>query len=118
MESLVNIGIILSYVMVAFAALTAVGFGVKKMMQNTNNDKKTLYTAGGLVVAFIIAYLLASDEVLGFITVDEYSVPEVKNEIVASSAKNVGMGLTAFYLLAIGAIGAVSYAEFSKVFSK
>ena len=109
MESLINIGIILTYLMVGFAALTAIGFGVKKMMQKNNNAKKTLYTIGGLVTILIFSYLIASDEVLG-----SYE----KYEITASTAKKVGMGLNAFYLLAIGAIGAVLYAELSKVFSK
>jgi len=109
MESLIDIGIILTYLMVGFAALTAIGFGIKKMIQKTNNAKKTLYTIGGLVVVLIFSYLIASDEVLG-----SYE----KYEITASTAKKVGMGLNAFYLLAIGAIGAVLYAELSKVFSK
>ncbi len=109
MESLINIGIILTYLMVGFATLTAIGFGIKKMMQKTNNTKKTLYAIGGLVVILIFSYLIASDEVLG-----SYE----KYEITASTAKKVGMGLTAFYVLAIGAIGAVLYAELSKVFSK
>ena len=109
MESLINIGIILTYLMVGFAALTAIGFGIKKMMQETNNAKKTLYTIGGLVAVLIFSYLIASDEVLG-----SYE----KYEITASTAKKVGMGLNAFYLLAIGAIGAVLYAELSKTFSK
>jgi len=109
MESLINIGIILTYLMVGFAALTAIGFGVKKMMQNTNNAKKTLFTMGALVAVLIFSYLIASDEVL---------VSYEKYEITASTAKKVGMGLNTFYLLAIGAIGAVLYAEFSKTFSK
>ena len=109
MESLVNIGIILSYIMVAFAALATIGFGVQKMMQNTNNAKKTLYTVGGLVIAFIIAYVLASDEVL-----NSYE----KYKITASSSKQVGMGLITFYFLLFGAIAAILYAELSKVFSK
>ena len=109
MESLINIGIILTYVMVAFAALAAIGFGIIKMMQNTNNAKKTLYTAGGLVVALIIAYVLASDEVL-----NSYE----KYKITASSSKQVGMGLITFYFLLFGAIAAILYAELSKVFSK
>jgi NADH:ubiquinone oxidoreductase subunit 6 (subunit J) len=109
MESLVNIGIILSYIMVAFAALATIGFGVQKMMQNTNNAKKTMYTVGGLVIAFIIAYLLASDEIL-----NSYE----KYETTAASSKQVGMGLIAFYFLLFGAIGAVLYAELSKAFSK
>ena len=118
MESVINIGLILTYLMVGFAALTAIGFGIKKMMLKPNNAKKTLYTIGGLVAVLVFSYLIASDEVLGFITVEEYSSPKNKNEIIVSSAKQVGMGLNTFYLLAIGAIGAVLYAEFSKAFSK
>ena len=109
MESLINIGIILTYAMIAFAALATVGFGIRKMTQNTNNAKKTLYTIAGLVIAFIIAYILASDEVL-----NSYE----KYEITASSSKQVGMGLITFYFLLFGAIAAILYAELSKVFSK
>ena len=109
MENLINIGIILTYIMIVFAALAAVGFGMKKMIQKTNNAKKTLYTIGGLIIVLIFSYFIASDEVLG-----SYE----KYEITASTDKIVGMGLTTFYLLAIGAIGAVLYAELSKTFSK
>ena len=109
MESLINIGIILTYVMVAFAALAAIGFGIKQMMQKTDNAKKTLYSIGGLLAIILLSYLMASDEVL-----DSYK----KYEITASTAKQVGMGLITCYILAIGAIGAIAYAELSKVFSK
>ena len=109
MDSLINIGLNLTYLMIAFAALAAVGFGIKNMTQNTNNAKKTLYTAGGLVVIFIIAYLLASDEIL-----ESYK----KHEITASTAKQVGVGLITFYFLIFGAIAAILYVELSKVFSK
>ena len=109
MENLINIGIILSYLMVGFAALTVISFGVKKMITNTENAKKTLYIIGGLVAVLLFSYLIASDEILG-----SYE----KYEITASTAKKVGMGLTTFYVLAIGAIGAVLYSELSKVFSK
>ena len=109
MEILINIGIILTYVMVAFAAFAAIGFGIKQMMQKTNNAKKTLYTIGGLFVIILLSYLMASDEVLG-----SYE----KYEITSSTAKQVGMGLTTFYILAIGAIGAVLYTELSKSFAK
>ena len=109
MESLINWGIILTYIMVAFAAFAAIGFGIKQMMQKTNNAKKTLYTIGGLFIIIILSYVTASDEVLG-----SYE----KYEITASTAKKVGMGLTTFYILAISAIGAVLYSELSKVFTK
>ena len=109
MESLINIGIILTYLMVGFGALTAIGFGIKKMIANTENTKKTLYTIVGLIIVVIFSYLIASNEVLGSFE---------KYEITASTSKQVGMGLIAFYILMLAAIGAVLYAEFSKVFSK
>ena len=106
---LINIGIILTYLMVGFAALIAIGFGVKKIITNSENAKKTLYTIGGLFVVLIFSYLIASDEVLG--SYEKYG-------ITASTVKRVGMGLNTFYLLAGGAIGAVLYAELSKSISK
>ncbi len=109
MENLVNIGIIISYIMVAFASLASIGFGIKKMIKNTNNAKKTMYTLVGLVITFIIAYLVASDEIL-----QSYE----KYETTAAASKRVGMGLITFYLLLIVAIGSVFYTELSKVFSK
>jgi len=109
MESLINIGIITTYLMVGFAALTAVGFGIKKLITNTENAKKTLYTLVALVAVLLFSYLFASDEILKSFE---------KYEITASTAKNVGTGLITFYVLAIGAIAAVLYAELAKVFSK
>ena len=107
MENLINIGIILSYLMVGFAALTVISFGVKKMITNTENAKKTLYTIVGLIVVIVFSYLIASNEVLGSFE---------KYEITESTSKQVGMGLITFYILMFVAIGAVLYAELSKLF--
>ena len=109
MESLINIGIILTYILVAVGALTAIGFGIKKMIGNTENAKKTLYAIFGLIAVLLISYLAASNEVLG-----SYE----KYETTASTSKNVGMGLITFYFLIFGAVIAVLYTELSNVFSK
>ena len=106
---LINIGISITYIMIFGAALAVVGFSVMQMMKNPNNAKKTLYSIGGLVVVLVLGYLLASSEVLP--TYEKYGVN-------ASTAKRVGMGLNAFYFLAIGAIGSLIYSEFGKVFKK
>ena len=147
MESLINIGIILTYLMIiaggviiltkkywpyflgAFVlvivinsflfsalwllpylvAITILFPIVESFILGSKNAKKMLYSFGGLIAILIISYLMASNEVLG-----SYE----KYEITASAAKQVGMGLTTFYILAIGAIGAVLYAELSKSFAK
>jgi hypothetical protein len=41
-----------------------------------------------------------------------------KYHINSGAAKRVGMGLNAFYFLAIGAVLTVIYTEFGKVFKK
>ena len=109
MEGLINIGIILTYIMIGFAALTAVSFGVKKILSNTKNAKKTLYTIAALATVLLCSYLISSNEVLNSFE---------KYEITQSTSKNVGMGLITFYVLIFGAVGAVLYAELSKIFSK
>ena len=109
MENLINIGIILTYLMIGLAALIAIGFGIKNMIQKTGSAKKTLFTIGGLISIIIIAYISASDEVL-----NEYK----KYNITTSTSKQVGMGLITFYFLIFGAIAAILYSELSKMFSK
>ena len=103
---LINIGIIITYIMIAGAALAVLGFSVIQMTKSPDNAKKTLYTIGGLVVVLIISYLIASAEV--FPSYEKYNIN-------AGSAKRVGMGLFAFYFLAIGAVLTVLYTEFGKV---
>ena len=95
--------------MIGFAALTAVSFGVKKILSNTKNAQKTLYTILGLVVVCVASYVFASDEVL-----QSYE----KYKISTTESKNVGMGLIMFYTLAALAVGAILYSELSKAFSK
>ena len=109
MENLINLGIILTYLMIAIAAITAIGFGVKKIISNKENTKKTLYTLGGLAIILLFSYILASNQVLS--SFEKYNITE-------SISKQVGMGLITFYLLLLGAIGTIIYSELSKLFSK
>ena len=107
--SLINIGIIITYIMVLGAALAVLGFSIIQMIKNPKNAKKTLYTISGLVIVLIISYLIASSEVL-----PSYE----KYQIDSGTAKRVGMGIFTFYFLAIGAILTVFYTEFGKAFKK
>ena len=109
MNSLINIGIILTYVMVILGAAVALYFGIMKLIQNGENAKKTIYTILGLLVICIISYVIASDEVLSSFE---------KYDITSGDSKQVGMGLYVFYLLAFGGIASIIFAEFSKAFKK
>ena len=74
-----------------------------------NKRISALYKFGGFIAILLITYLFSSSEVL-----PSYE----KYNINAGAAKRVGMGLNAFYFLAIGAVLTVIYTEFGKVFKK
>tara|TARA_B100001142_G_scaffold329350_1_gene392327 strand:+ start:2019 stop:2345 length:327 start_codon:yes stop_codon:yes gene_type:complete len=106
---LINIGIIITYIMIFGAALTAIVFSLINMSKNKKNAKKTIYASCVLILVILIAYFISSSEVLPSYT---------KYEIDSGTSKRVGMGLNTFYLLAIGAFMTVLYTEFGKVFKK
>lgn len=99
-----NYGIIICYILFAVATLAAVVFPIIQLIQNPKNAKGALVGVGVLVVVVGISYALAGDN------------NPSNMEITASTAKNVGTGLYAFYLLAAVAIVAVVYSEVSKFF--
>jgi len=102
-EPFIWMGIILSIIGLV---LTLIYFTIN-LIQDFN--PKILYILAGTVCLFIIAYVLASDEVLK---------SWEKYEITPASSKQVGMGLITTLILIIGAIGSIVYAELSKIFSK
>jgi membrane protease YdiL (CAAX protease family) len=108
LSNISNIGIIVTYVMIAFATLATIVFGVKKILQNTKNAKKTIYTIFGFVAVLVFSYIVAADSTAGY----------ENFETTAKTSKQVGMGLITFYFLIISAVIAVVYSELSNVISK
>lgn len=100
-----NYGIIICYILFAVAALAAVVFPVLQLIQNPKNAKGALIGIGALVVVLGISYLLASDV-----------NPTKMEDVTAETAKRVGTGLYAFYILGIVAVAATVYSEVSKLF--
>ena len=99
MVSIVNIGILLTYALIAIGAL----------FSRSGNSKKTLIGISAFIAVVILSFVLASDTVL-----PSYE----KYEISSSSSKRVGMGLYTFYILTTIAIIGVIYSEFTKAFKK
>lgn len=95
------------YLLLAIAAVSAIVFPIITMAQNPANGKNALIGVGGLVVVFVLGYLLSS----GVETLD----PEGKLLATAAEAKMSEAGLIAFYILGAGAIGSIVYAEVSKM---
>ena len=106
---LFTVGLLLywTYLLIGIATVLAVVFPVIFMIQNPKGIKKTLVGIGVMILFFLVAYLIASDEVLP--KYEKYGVDP-------SISKQVGMGLIATYLLGLGAIGAIIYSAVSRIF--
>lgn len=95
------------YFLLVVAAVAAIGFAIVNMVKNPKRAKTSLIGLGALGVIFVIAYALGSDEIL----------PEYREFISDPSAsKQVSMGLIAFYILGIVAVGAAIFSEISRAF--
>lgn len=103
-DTVINIGIYVTYFLVAVAVITTVLFSIFHMVQNLGKAKGALIGVLFLAVIVVIAYFLSSNEVY----------PKFNIGPVAS--KWVGAGiLTTFILVGIALVTAV-YTEVSKLF--
>lgn len=101
-----NYGILLTYILLAVATLTALAFPIKHLIENPKNAKQVAKVAGALFFVYIVSYFMASDEVT-----DHFS----KFNVSPAESKQVGTGLFVFYLLAAGALLSVVFSEVSKM---
>jgi len=104
-----NYGIILTYLLIAGATVAALGFPIKHLISNPKKAKEVGIVLGSLLVIYIIASLIASDEVTEHFT---------KFDVTESQSRRVGAGLIFFYILAAGAIISVVYTEITKMLNK
>ena len=104
-----NYGIILTYILLAVAAIAAIAFPVKHLIANPKKAKQVGMGLGALLVVYILAYLLASDEVT-----EHYA----KFNVTDTQSKQVGTGLILFYILAAGAVISALYSEVGKMINK
>tara|TARA_R110001592_G_scaffold229899_1_gene486573 strand:+ start:1835 stop:2245 length:411 start_codon:yes stop_codon:yes gene_type:complete len=95
------------YLLLAIAAVTAVVFPIITMAQNPKGAKNALIGVVGLVVVVGISYAVAGSE--------EYHSLDGVLLADAATSKQSGAGLIAFYIMGAGAIGAVIFAEVSKM---
>lgn len=103
-DFITNYGILFTYLLLAIAVITAVGFPIVQLVKNPKGAKGALIGIGILIVVLGISYALSSD------------VNPSKMDITPQTAKQVDTGLFAFYILAAAAIAATIYSEVSKIF--
>ena len=108
-DFMTNYGIVLTYILLAAATITALAFPIKHMISHPEKAKEVGMAVGGLLAIYLIATLLASDEVT-----EHYA----KFDVTETISKQVGTGLFLFYILGAGAIIAVVYSEATKLLKK
>jgi hypothetical protein len=102
-DTIVNIGLIITYIMLGIATLTAIVFPVIFLIQDPKKAKNSLFGVLGLGVIFLVAYLLSSNEVY----------EEAK--ISATVSQLVGGGIIMLYItLGIAVITAI-YSEIARI---
>jgi membrane protease YdiL (CAAX protease family) len=94
------------YTLLGAAALVSIVFPIAIMAKNPKKAKTALFGVIGLLVIFGIGYAMAGSETyqLGEVTID------------AGASRRSEAGIIAFYILIIGAIGAIIYSEVAKAF--
>jgi hypothetical protein len=94
------------YTLFGIAAVVSIVFPILVMAKNPKKAKTALFGIVGLLVVFGIGYAMASGET--------HTVGDL--EIGESVSKRSEAGLIAFYILILGAIGAIIYSEVAKAF--
>lgn len=95
------------YILFAIAAIAAIIFPIVNIVQNPKGAKNALIGVVALIVVCAIGYALAGSE--------ECYTLDGKLLADASTSKQSEAGLIAFYIMGAAAIGAVIYAEVSKM---
>ncbi len=99
---MIDVGLFLAYILIGVCALTAVLMPLVKAFGDPQSLKKMAIGVGGVVVVFIIAYVLADGSAY--------------KEATAGTSKSVGAGLITMYILAFLAIGGIVVTEIQKIF--
>jgi hypothetical protein len=108
MDSLIDIGIILAYVMLFVAFTSLLIFPVISLVKgNVKNPRGTLIGVGILVIVLIIAYIISPAEQGAFYT---------KMHVSAQTSKWVGAGLLSTYIIAAGFIVITLYTVVARWF--
>jgi len=97
---IVDVGLYVSYILVALCALAAVLIPLFQSFGDPQSLVKSGIGLGVLVVVFVIGYAFASGE---------------SNATTEGTAKMVGAGLISMYILFGGAILGIVYTEISKI---
>lgn len=115
MEALINtladVGLILTYVLFGAALLVLLGFSIIQFISNVSRSKNSLFGIIGLVVVFFLSFLVSSGT-----DVSETVFSKVGTNYELS--KLIGSGLISFYILFVGVVITLIGFEIYRPFKK
>lgn len=111
----INVMFLIMWVLLIFAAVTALFFGLRKMITTPGGLKKALFSLGGLAILFIIGYALSSGDEAKAV-VDTFAGKEIQP--TESTVKTIGMLLNVFFGMVVVAVLLMVLPGFKRVFGK
>ena len=102
---MLDIGLYIFYFLLFIAVAAAMFFPLLAAVKEPSTLGKSAIGIGGMVVLFVIAYLLSDDQV---------NLKSAAMGITGSGSKLIGAGLIMFYITLLLAVLALIYSEISK----
>lgn len=105
MDSLINIGIYLTYILIAVAVAGAILFPIVQTFGNLKKAKGGLIGVGIILIIFLISYAVSPAESGAFY--DKFAISP-------TGSKVIGAGLVSTYIMAVGVLLSILYSETTK----
>jgi uncharacterized protein YacL len=109
MNSLINIGIILTYIFVGLAIATIVFFAIKALASDFKQTVLSLVGLGVLVLVFVVSFAISGSDDISPLFFD-------KTDTNPAHSKIIGSGLIMLYIMVAAAFSAIIYAQISRLF--
>jgi hypothetical protein len=108
-----NFMFVIMYILLAIAVVSAVFFGLKKLLTTPGSIKKALFAIGGLAIIVAVSYGLSSDNMAVVEAMSQRGI-----ETTEGTVKNIGMGLNVFFILTVVAVLLMVLPGLKKMFVK
>jgi hypothetical protein len=111
MNSLINIGIIITYIFATLAIAAILFFALKALVVNFKEQAVSLIGAGVIALVFVVAYLISSSKDVSMSFFE-------KTETNPALSKLIGSGMIMLYMMIAAVFVAIIYAQVTKIFKK
>ncbi len=104
-----------SFILIAIAAIAAIGFPIINMVTNPASSKKTLLIVGLMAVVVVVSYVLANGDIFEFPGYKKFFYEDITMDPHTFS-RYVGTGLWTMYILGAVSVLSMIYVEVAKFF--